>query len=766
MNLSLLISKIEKEVENCEKKIKEIIKKSNDELKINIDLEEYNILESLLENDIILNIKEIYKRNKAIKICRKNLYDKFLYYDKKRNEFIHKLNKIIYSDDIIKNINAKEIIKNLGKNNSLEENQNIKFYNNICNIIIKNIDYIIINKLINNIDIKNIKKIPEFINYDLHKIIKQKIYIEWSLNYRVLLKDLILQNNEYPDFNYLYNLYQDFFNNKITLFDNNYLFETQEENLKFKTILFNSIIISNPKISNLSSNQKAFLNNATKYLLLFGFDKNKCRFSQIITNAIKNKSNEIKDKIFKELLYYINRDKNEKILIFIIWCLSMIFNNILIYDEKENIISFSPYLNCSPRTKNFFYNFLKNLDNYIIYYNLNFNNISLEYNAQIENYVLAELTKSYTKVLYDEQNKYKINITGKKVFKLIQKLNKSGTKIIEEDENIFSYINNNEDSDDELIEEYYDCGPLDEIESFQLYKLFIQFVKKYIILENQNVNNNNIINQGKSLLDYILCNNKGNNLDKNELNFDEENNNIKIKFNFDNDLLIPIDILNTATQIMICISSDENYNFFKNIINQRNIENIDYYIYNCFSLNNNYNNISKENIAKIYGKLLAYIISSKEIFKFQSISFLVLGKGDLVLKSCLDELNTKINNIIDITDLIQDIILIDSNSNFNLELKQNFINIKLIAGKLINIYINKESKIIIPINKKFEKCYSIVGINPNNDKINNIEYITNCLPEIYNFDMENDLNVYNTEYIFEINNILKKVKEKIYENYY
>ena len=59
MNLSLLISKIEKEVENCEKKIKEIIKKSNDELKINIDLEEYNILESLLENDIILNIKEI-----------------------------------------------------------------------------------------------------------------------------------------------------------------------------------------------------------------------------------------------------------------------------------------------------------------------------------------------------------------------------------------------------------------------------------------------------------------------------------------------------------------------------------------------------------------------------------------------------------------------------------------------------------------------------------------------------------------------------------
>ena len=793
MFLSLLISKIEKEIDKTEKTITEKINNSDSTSKIYIILEEYTSLESSLENYIFSNIggngqinisnnniteegifqqsnqleyNNIYNKKKALKILRKILLDKFIDYDKKRIEFIHKINQIIYLDGLAKNINPKDIIKNLGQNKSLEENQNIKFYNKICNIFIQNNDAMLINKLISiNNSTKRIKKIPNFIIFDFHELIKQKIFIDWSLNYNVLLKDLILSEVEEPDFKCIYKFYRDFFNDKITLFDNKYLFSSPEENMKFKTILFNAIFLSNSKMINSSSNQKTFFNNVTRYLLLFGFDKNKCRFSQIISNAMQNSTNEIKDKTFKELLNLIYYEKQGNIFMFTIWCLSMVFNNILIFDETENKISFSPVLNCSARAKNFFYNFLQKLDNYIFYFNISFHNSSVGYNAQIENYVFAELTKSYTKVLYDEQNKYKINLTGKKIFKLIQKLCKSCVKNAKKVENIIDDIED-EDYEDELEENCFENNPWDEIESSNLYSLYFQFMKKYIILEKQD--ENKYIKQGKELFNILLCN-KPNETDKNEINFD---NIPKIKLNYNNELLIPVDILNTATQIMICISGDcedvnGNYEIFNQIINQRHIENIDYYIYKWSSkeiYSNNENN-SKENIAKIYGKLLAYIIASKEIFKFQTISFLIIGIGDLVLKSCLDELSTKINNVIDITDLIQDIILIDSNADFSLDSIQNFMNLKLVAGKLINIYKNNNSKIEMPINKDYRKSYSIVGINQKKDKGEDKDYFINCLPDIYNFDMVNELNISYKDYIFEINYILKKVKEKIYENY-
>lgn len=86
----------------------------------------------------------------------------------------------------------------------------------------------------------------------------------------------------------------------------------------------------------------------------------------------------------------------------------------------------------------------------------------------------------------------------------------------------------------------------------------------------------------------------------------------------------------------------------------------------------NINMNSIENTAMIYGKLLEYILSSREIFKFQTISFLPMGEGSIVLKSCLNELNTKINSIIDATGIIQDIIIIDSKTSFNFDQIDNF----------------------------------------------------------------------------------------------
>jgi hypothetical protein len=771
-----LISIIEEEIEKTEKIISERIQTSKKLIKISTELEEYLMLETKLINYIMslsfggngksnLNPNQIrtynnYDKKKALKMLRKKLNEKFIELDNSRADYLYLINSIFYTE-IMKQFDPEDSIILIGKNCNEEEKQSFIFYEKICKVELKKIDDLLIQKLNNELKKTNeyikVNKIPDFILYDLHEILKQKIFIQWSINYRILLKDLILSDKEDTDFKYIYQIYRDFFNDKLTLFDPTYLFKNQDENMKLKTILFNAIYLSNSKVINSSSNQKTFFNNVTKYLLLLGFDKTKCRFSQIITNCMKSSNNNNgKDKAFKNLINLISVDKNGKIFMYIIWCLSMIFNNIIFFDENDNKISFAPFLKCSARAKIFFYNFLNNFDNYIQYHNMSFNNSAIYYNSQIENYVFAELTKSYTKVLYDEQNRYKINLTTKKIFKYIERLSKTEIKNAKKSQSLLSFWEDEDDYEDELLEDCFDYSSLDEIESSQLYLLYIQFMKEYIVLENKNKDNNT-----DNLLNALLCN-KSNKHDSDEINLRNV-----LKFKFNDELLIPVDMLNTATQIMICISGGEDddngkSDIFNYILNERNSESIDYYIYKWSK--NNQNNI-KENIAIIYGKLLAYIISSREIFKFQTISFLTVGDGSIVLKSCLNELSTKINSIIDATDIIQDIIIIDSKISYNLDQIDNIFNLKLVAGKFINVYINKEFKVEIPKDINVRMSYSIVGINPSKNKMDGNDYFINCLPEIYNFDLVNDLKINNKYYLVEINNILKKIKGKIYSNY-
>ena len=775
MLVNSIIPIIEEEIEKTEKIIYERIQTSKKLIKINTELEEYLMLETKLINYIMtlsfggngqsnLDQNQIqtynnYDKKKALKALRKKLNEKFIELDTTRAEYLYLLNSIFYTE-IIKQFDPEDSIISIGRTCNEEEKQSFIFYEKICKAELNKMDNLLLQKFNNEIRKSNsnikVNKIPNFILYDIHELLKQKIFIQWSINYKILLKDLILSDKEDTDFKYIYQIYRDFFNDSITLFDKTYLFKSETENMKLKTIIFNAIYLSNSKVINSSSNQKTFFNNVTKYLLLFGFDKTKCRFSQIITNCMKSSNNNGKDKTFKDLINIISADKTGKIFMFIIWCLTMIFNNIIIFDENDNKISFAPFLKCSARSKIFFYNFLNNLDNYILYHNISFNNSAIYYNAQIENYVFAELTKAYTKVLYDEQNRYKINLTTKKIFKYIENLSKSQLKNTKIGKSLLSVWEDEEDYEDELIESF-ECTSLDEIESSQLYSLYSQFMDEYIILESKNKESEE---DSSSIFNSLLCN-KNNKIDNEELNFKNV-----LKFHFNDELLIPVDQLNTATQIMICISGGEEdkndqSDIFNYILNERNVESIDYYIYKWS--NNNQNN-SKENIALIYGKLLAYIISSREIFKFQTISFLAVGLGSIVLKSCLNELSTKINSIIDATDIIQDVILIDSKISYNFDEIENITNLKLVGGKFINVFKKKELKVELPKDINIRMSLSIVGINSSN-KLKGKDYFTNCLPEIYNFDLVNDFKINQEYFLVEINNILKKIKEKIYSDY-
>jgi hypothetical protein len=218
----------------------------------------------------------------------------------------------------------------------------------------------------------------------------------------------------------------------------------------------------------------------------------------------------------------------------------------------------------------------------------------------------------------------------------------------------------------------------------------------------------------------------------------------------------PHEPFNSYTNICICISGfflPENQKFeniFENILLTK--KNIDYYYYNWqdddnfyktgiakntigylqnfFSQNSsqkNYSDINDENIykmvkinkkiSKLYGKFLAYIISSKMIFKFQTISLIGFSLGCNVIKFCLKELN-KIKNsgVNNINNIINNIIFIGGGCKFseNDKHKEMF---SLISGKVINVYCDNDELIKKYYSEKSIGIRKILDIENNDKKI-------------------------------------------------
>ena len=109
---------------------------------------------------------------------------------------------------------------------------------------------------------------------------------------------------------------------------------------------------------------------------------------------------------------------------------------------------------------------------------------------------------------------------------------------------------------------------------------------------------------------------------------------------------------------------------------------------NLFSLPNGSSLPKRESkvnkkVAKFYGKLLAYLIVSRSVFKFQSISLLGVSLGAQVIKHCLLEIN-KISAKLDTDDLINNIVFFGGAAVINQDKFPNiFTNV---AGRIINVY--------------------------------------------------------------------------------
>ena len=173
--------------------------------------------------------------------------------------------------------------------------------------------------------------------------------------------------------------------------------------------------------------------------------------------------------------------------------------------------------------------------------------------------------------------------------------------------------------------------------------------------------------------------------------------------------------------------------FFTNSI----YTNSDFYCYDWLSIN--YDEISQsKKVSKFYGKLLAYIIISREIFSFQTINLVGYSMGCNVIKYCLLELN-KLNKKDNYLDLINNIIFIGGCINIKFDKYPNIF--ESITGKIINVF-SKADKDLFEYNK------TSIGLSPLQSKDENINK-----NQIINIDLTIK-NIKQNDYIYQIPNIL------------
>ena len=231
----------------------------------------------------------------------------------------------------------------------------------------------------------------------------------------------------------------------------------------------------------------------------------------------------------------------------------------------------------------------------------------------------------------------------------------------------------------------------------------------------------------------------------------------EIYYNINDLKLIPVvksDINSTQITIIIdgSISNDilltsnkkelSHKEVFSSFFINNEYTNSDFYLYDWQSVN--YEELSQtKKVSKFYGKLLAYIINSREIFTFQTLNLVGYSMGCNIIKYCLLELN-KINEKSNYSDIINNVIFIGGCINIKFDKYPNIFD--SITGKIINIF-SKGDKDLIEYNK------TAIGLDNLKTKK---EYINKY--QIINVDLTVK-SIKQNDYIYQIPSIL-------FENYF
>ena len=181
---------------------------------------------------------------------------------------------------------------------------------------------------------------------------------------------------------------------------------------------------------------------------------------------------------------------------------------------------------------------------------------------------------------------------------------------------------------------------------------------------------------------------------------------------------------------------------FSSFFTNNEYTNSEFYLYDWQSVN--YEELSQtKKVSKFYGKLLAYIINSREIFTFQTLNLIGYSMGCNIIKYCLLELN-KINEKSNYSDIINNVIFIGGCINIKFDKHPNIFD--SITGKIINIF-SKGDKDLIEYNK------TAIGLDNLKTKK---EYINKY--QIINVDLTVK-SIKQNDYIYQIPSIL-------FENYF
>ena len=226
----------------------------------------------------------------------------------------------------------------------------------------------------------------------------------------------------------------------------------------------------------------------------------------------------------------------------------------------------------------------------------------------------------------------------------------------------------------------------------------------------------------------------------------------EIYYNINDLKLIPVvksDINSTQITIIIdgSISNDilltsnkkelSHKEVFSSFFTNNEYTNSDFYLYDWQSVN--YEELSNtKKVSKFYGKLLAYIINSREIFTFQTLNLVGYSMGCNIIKYCLLELN-KINEKSNYSDIINNVIFIGGCINIKFDKHPNIFD--SITGKIINIF-SKGDKDLIEYNK------TAIGLDNLKTKK---EYINKY--QIINVDLTVK-SIKQNDYIYQIPSIL------------
>ena len=585
--------------------------------------------------------------------------------------------------------------------------------------IIKGIHKTLSDKIIKTIqNTTNYNIIPNFLYYYDKKLLNYKvndiIRNKYSFNYTD-------KNQNKIEYKYLVKHYQIFSQNP------NIIFDIKLFNDEFRINLFKIIMLVNYNFfKNNIFAQSHFKERFINYMILIKiYDHYKelsSEFELIIMNdddkSNKEKLSKLTEYIKKELFSQENNNikldnninneitnslKINKKYLKLIFSLSVLFNRIVIFkeinpeeknqeeiniiniDDKKYEIKIVSKLKCSSISKHMLNNVL----------NIFEDEKSFLYNYMIDTYIYENIMKNNNRHLYlKNRDKEKIILNLQDILLRLDKSQNYKTEFK-------SFYNQNKDI-------------------FNQPKLTVGFLGG---LFGSKIPNSIKTEKGKEIY-YNINDLKLLPVVKSDINSTQIT--IIIDGSLSNDILLISNNKALSHKDIFC-------SFFTNSI----YTNSDFYCYDWLSIN--YDEISQsKKVSKFYGKLLAYIIISREIFSFQTINLVGYSMGCNVIKYCLLELN-KLNKKDNYLDLINNIIFIGGCINIKFDKYPNIF--ESITGKIINVF-SKADKDLFEYNK------TAIGLSPLQSKDENINK-----NQIINIDLTIK-NIKQNDYIYQIPNIL------------